>query len=45
MWLVFYLIMFIGVMVLMFHITIEFNAVDKSITTLTEKLKKLYERE
>jgi hypothetical protein len=37
--------MFVGVVILLFHVTIELNAIDKSIQALSEKIEKLYERQ
>ncbi|MFW5774870.1 MAG: hypothetical protein ACOCW2_01155 [Chitinivibrionales bacterium] len=43
MYLAFLIIALIGVLILLFHITLEFNKIDKNMTALIEHLKKHYE--
>ncbi len=43
MYTVFLAIALIGVFILLFHITLEFNKLDKNLTALVERLKKHYE--
>jgi hypothetical protein len=42
MWMVFLVIALIWVCMLLFHITLELNTLDKSVTKLAESLRKHY---
>jgi hypothetical protein len=43
MWYVFLFIAFVGVVILLFHVPIELNAIETSIQDLSGKIQKLYE--
>jgi hypothetical protein len=44
MWFIFFMIAFIGVIALLFHINIELNSLDKNIQSFVERLKRHYEQ-
>ena len=43
MWIILLIIALLATIVLMFHITLEMNTIEKAVSDLTEKLRKHYE--
>jgi hypothetical protein len=43
MWFFFFILAIIGVIILLFHIMLQLNELEKQVTALTEKIRKHYE--